>query len=170
MNLKTRKQNILDCLEADYILHVANCQTTMGSGVAKALRDRWPEVYEADVRFSSSLKPIEKMGKYSFADVENLSDCGRKKSQTVVNLYAQLQYFGFNEECVSGKRYINYEAFYRCLERVSDYLFHKKSTYKNLAIPYKMGSDRAGGDWNIILAMVEAAFKEHEGIIYVCRL
>ena len=31
---------------ADYICHQVNCQGVMGSGVAKAIRDKWPQVYE----------------------------------------------------------------------------------------------------------------------------
>ena len=36
--------NILDS-GADYICHQVNCQGAMNSGVAKAIRTKWPEAY-----------------------------------------------------------------------------------------------------------------------------
>lgn len=39
------KQDITTAPEK-YIVHGCNCQATMGSGVAKAIRSRWPHVYE----------------------------------------------------------------------------------------------------------------------------
>ena len=38
------KGNLLDT-NCQYICHQVNCQGKMNSGVAKAIRDKWPEVY-----------------------------------------------------------------------------------------------------------------------------
>lgn len=40
------KGNILDS-GADVICHQVNCQGAMNSGVAKAIREKWPVVYKA---------------------------------------------------------------------------------------------------------------------------
>ena len=39
------KGNLLDS-DCDYICHQVNCQGVMGSGIAKQIRERWPEVYK----------------------------------------------------------------------------------------------------------------------------
>ena len=41
--------NLLNA-EVAYICHQVNCQGRMGSGIAKQIRDRWPDVYEAYMR------------------------------------------------------------------------------------------------------------------------
>ena len=33
-------------VESGFILHGVNCQRTMGSGVAKAIRAKWPKLYK----------------------------------------------------------------------------------------------------------------------------
>ena len=33
--------------KANYICHQVNCQGAMNSGVAKAIREKWPRVYKA---------------------------------------------------------------------------------------------------------------------------
>lgn len=35
-----------------------------------------------------------------------------------------------------------------------------------VGFPFKMGSDRAGGDWNIVLEMIDFHFQDNEVIIY----
>ena len=39
------KGNLLDS-NCDYICHQVNCQGVMGSGIARQIRERWPEVYK----------------------------------------------------------------------------------------------------------------------------
>ena len=39
-----KKMNLLEA-DVDYICHQVNCQGKMNSGVAKAIRERWPIVY-----------------------------------------------------------------------------------------------------------------------------
>ena len=49
--LKHAKGNLIDMAEAgefDVIVHGCNCQNTMGSGIAKEMRARYPGVYQAD--------------------------------------------------------------------------------------------------------------------------
>ena len=45
MSITFVKQD-LTTSDADYICHQVNCQGKMNSGVAKAIRERWPVVFE----------------------------------------------------------------------------------------------------------------------------
>lgn len=51
--MNTIHGNILDVAERgrfDVVVHGANCRHTMGAGIAKQIRDRWPEAWHADQR------------------------------------------------------------------------------------------------------------------------
>lgn len=143
--METVSGNLLDAFNSDFdccgIIHVANCQKTMNSGVGKALREKWPQVYQTDVDFFT-VKDTDRLGRITVADVE---DC-----RVVFNIYAQLK-FGYD-----GKRYLSYEGLYRGLELVAKTC--KDLKLNKIACPWKMGSDRAGGDWRIVEKMIDCIF------------
>jgi hypothetical protein len=45
---------------------------------------------------------------------------------------------------------------YKSLEKAAAYL--ERSGVERVGVPYRMGSDRAGGDWRIVSAMLETVF------------
>src|SRR5437868_2616592 len=71
----------------DVIIHGANCQCAMGAGIAKAIRETFPEAYEADRR-TRRADPA-KLGTISWADVSR--DGVRF---VVVNAYTQFDFRG----------------------------------------------------------------------------
>lgn len=96
--LKHAKGNLIDLAEAgefDIIVHGCNCQNTMGSGIAKEIRARYPLAYKADTDFSgfdaNSPMAISSLGNYSIARA-----CGNplvsSHKFTIVNAYTQLNY------------------------------------------------------------------------------
>ena len=139
--------NLLDSKE-DYICHQVNCQGVMGSGVAKAIRDEWPEVFTeyrsyVDMCFGTPL------GSVCYVPINN-------SNQTVANMFAQSSY-GYD-----GKRYTSYDAFCNCLNAMARDI--PKS--KTIAFPYKIGSDRGGANWNIIYAMICEILGDWDVTIY----
>ena len=88
--------NLLDSKE-DYICHQVNCRGVMGSGVAKAIRDKWPEVYDAYLQYVSMCVGTP-LGSVCFAPIEN-------GDQEVANMFAQFTY-GYD-----GLRYTSSDAF-----------------------------------------------------------
>lgn len=139
--------NLLDSKE-DYICHQVNCQGVMGSGVAKAIRDEWPEVFTEyrsyiDMCFGTPL------GSVCYAPINN-------SNQVVANMFAQSSY-GYD-----GKRYTSYDAFCNCLNAMARDI--PKS--KTIAFPYKIGSDRGGANWNIIYAMICEILGDWDVTIY----
>ena len=82
--------NLLDSKE-DYICHQVNCQGVMGSGVAKAIRDEWPEVF-AEYRSYIDMCFGTPLGSVCYAPINN-------SNQVVANMFAQSSY-GYD-----GKRY-----------------------------------------------------------------
>lgn len=138
-----------DLLEADspFICHQVNCQGVMGSGVAKAIRDKYPEVYTQYKRFCRRYKG-DLLGRVQYASTAT--------GKIVVNLFAQ-EKFGYD-----GKCYTDYDALRKCLEELRDNI----ATSTEIAFPYLMGCHRGGGDWNIVYAMLEDIFAAHNVVLY----
>jgi O-acetyl-ADP-ribose deacetylase (regulator of RNase III) len=114
--------------------HGCNCQSTMGSGVAKAVRAKYPEMYhEADCK--SMFSKEEKLGKYTFQLLPN--------NKIGYNIYSQFDYKGRNV----GKMDLDYGALENGLMGVCLDLSNRG--LKTLALPL-IGCGLAGGNWNIV--------------------
>ena len=148
MKIIYKQGNIVDADE-HFILHQVNCQGKMGKGVAKAIRDKWPEVNREYVEYCNEYKKYNLnnlLGKIQFVSVFN---------HIIINAFGQF-YYG-NEE----QRYSNYEAVYNYLERTKDRII-TCSSYRTLAIPYKMACGLGGGNWDVVLAMIKSIFKNSD--------
>jgi len=73
---------------ADILLHCCNCLHTMGTGIAKSIRERLPEAHAVDKQ--TPYGELAKLGTYSAALVRDVQAGGREL--TVVNLYTQFDY------------------------------------------------------------------------------
>ena len=137
----------------DIICHQVNCQGAMNSGVAKAIREKWPEVY-VNYKFWCDREDY-KANLLGEVQAVLISDSPKRY---VGNLYAQYNY-GYN-----GERYTNYEAFYNAIEQLANQITDvPKAT---IAFPYKIGCVRGGANWKIIRAMIEEVFKDREIYYY----
>lgn len=149
--MKTIDCNLLDA-PADIIGHCCNCQNTMGSGVAAAIRQKYPEAYEADCQTIKGDKA--KLGTVSLAVVKTPDN----QIKAVANLYGQYSY--------GGERPMSYEAIYNALVAFKEKL---KPAVKTIAFPYKMACDRAGGDWRIVERMIEVVFDNSGFEVVICK-
>lgn len=126
----------------DVICHQANCYHTMGSGIAKQIREQFPEAYQADL---ATIKgDSSKLGTYSFAKVTRGSF-----SFIVANLYGQHS-FGRGIQT-------NYTALRGCFKKLKETYGNKKLRF---GIPYKIASNLAGGDWKIVSKIIEEELSE----------
>lgn len=160
------KGNLLDS-NCNFICHQVNCQGKMGSGVAKQIRDRWPEVYtnymdkyaEAKVwaEFCSNDCKQVTPGNYLLGKVQILYiEDANIPRQCVVNMFSQENY-GYD-----GARYTSYDAFWDCLKNLKDQI-PKGAT---IAFPYKIGCGLGGADWKIIEKIIDVVFKDYGVFIY----
>lgn len=135
-----------------YIAQQCNCFSKMGAGLAKQVKRKYPQVYEADVSFPHS--PKERLGKASFAP---------RESGFMFNLYGQYRW-GRNQ------RQTNYKALgyamidmLRKIEELENTHPYLKKTNGAIGLPYGLGSELAGGDWNKILLIIKKVLVEHGG-------
>lgn len=173
--LKFVTGNLLLNKDVQVIGHQANCQNTFGSGIAKSIREMYPSAYAADTLASRQLK--NNLGEFSFGDIRfntQFNQHGNKICR-IYNLYGQN--LG-TDYCKRFDRKTDYEGLYSALEGMVN---HLRPTEADLAMfdynrspivgfPYKMGSDRGGGSWDIVQRLIEVAFDGYPADVLVCKL
>ena len=147
MDIKEIEGDILDTA-ADVILHVVNCQGAMSSGISFELRKKWPIVFDTYINwfYEYEKSSLQGKGRGILGDV-----CLAKVNdfQYVANLFAQ-EYYGSD-----GKKYIDYDALKRCLKTIAILPIDGMK----IAIPHNMGCGLAGGDWNVVMTIINDVFK-----------
>src|SRR5690242_10677704 len=96
----TYKQGDLLEFSEDAFGHGCNCQSTMGSGVAKAVRAKWPAMYEV-ADYQSQFSPQQKLGNYTYLELPD--------GKLGFNIYSQFDFRGRNV----GKMDLDYGALER---------------------------------------------------------
>lgn len=127
--------------EFDVIVHQANCFHAMGKGIAKAIKEAYPEAYKADLE--TPYGDYNKVGTYSAwypPAVTSLTDPNRHVP-IVVNAYAQ---FGYG----AGKRRTDYEALRIILRKLNSAFPGAR-----MGMP-KIGCGLAGGDWTVVQKII----------------
>jgi len=119
----------------DIVVHGANCQSTMNSGIARQIREQYPQAFYADVDDRRS--PGNKLGSVTFAEADGF---------TIVNAYTQLTY---NKKGEEFKDRFEYAAFEKILRGLAKY--HGQARF---GFPY-IGMGLAGGNKQIILGLLE---------------
>ena len=142
--------NLVDT-EAKVIIHQTNCTFGFGSGVAKAIKDKWPVVAEkhhnaceANMKENDG-KTAKLLGKIQPVYVGN--------GQYVINMFSQDTY-GYD-----GAKYTSYDALDSCLKKVAEWC-HKNSI-STIALPINMSCVRGGASWNVVYAMICDVFDDN---------
>ena len=144
MKIISRYGNILDT-DAKYICHCVNAQGVMGSGVAKAIRDKYPKA------FNVYRKEYESRGRLSMGYVIG-ADCDK---HIILNLVGQ-KYYG-NEP---GKCYLDYIALRKGISSINKYISEP------VAFPM-IGCGLAGGDWKVVSEILEEESTNFQPLVYV---
>lgn len=155
MSVKYKKTDLLEDSEVNVIVHQANCFCTLGSGIARKIRDKYYCAAEADAETVRG--DYSKMGHFSIAE----TDDGKR----VVNLYSQYSMGG-------DKRYTDYEAMHRGLTELKEIIEtagNNKTSYI-IGFPFRIGSGQAGGSWRIVEAIIRDIFEESELNTIICVL
>ena len=132
----------------DVIVHGANCFCTMGSGIAKQIREEFPQAYAADRKTKQG--DIQKLGCFTSATANqnsSLPNDGYSQQFQIVNAYTQYNYG-------TDSRKADYDAIRLVMRKISH-------TYKGYRIGMpKIGAGLAGGDWSIIEKIIDEELKD----------
>ena len=151
------KGNLLES-NCDYICHQVNCQGKMNSGIAKQIREKWPIVYKNYMEKYNILNGV------SGALLGDIQIVGLWEDyyatdfhQSVINMFSQ-EHYGYD-----GRRYTSYDAFWNCLNLIK----RTVPKGKTIGFPKKIGCDRGGANWPVILEMItEVLGVEYKVFIY----
>lgn len=127
--------NLIDLAEAgqfDVIVHGCNCQNTMGSGIAREIRQRYPQAYTADCEAVKNKE--NKLGTYSGVKVGTF---------WIINAYTQFHYLP------RGVDHFDYTGFSQILDNI-----YKEFPKHRFGFPY-IGMGLAGGNSDRIMMMLE---------------
>ena len=118
----------------DVIAHCCNCYCNMGAGIAPQIKAKFPEAYLVDC--TTERGDESKLGTITFTE---------NTTPIVVNLYGQYDYTGRRH----GEMDLDYDALRSALRAM-------KQEFSGLlfGLP-KIGAGLAGGDWDVIEAIIE---------------
>jgi O-acetyl-ADP-ribose deacetylase (regulator of RNase III) len=132
--LKHAKGNLLDLAEAgdfDIVVQGCNCFNTMGGGIAREIRERYPMAHMVD--YGTLKGDYNKLGNWTTAFTGKF---------LIINAYTQ-----YNMS--QGTDVFEYTAFQLILEKIA-FTFPGK----RIGLPY-IGMGLAGGDKDTIIPMIE---------------
>ena len=73
--------------DVDVICHQVNCQGKMASGIAKTIREKYPEVYQEYMRLCDSVDHEALLGQ-----IQSVALHAEDKDLIVINMFAQYNY------------------------------------------------------------------------------
>ncbi len=132
----------------DVIVHGCNCFCTMGAGIAKTIKQKFPEAYKEDLRTEKGDK--SKLGDISWVTVNKSG-----VELTIVNAYTQYDYRG------KGVK-VDYEAIRSAFRKI-------RNNFSGQRIGYPaIGAGLARGDWQIISKIIneELEGEDHTYVIF----
>ncbi len=134
--MKTIKGDLIQFALAekfDVIIHGCNCFCTMGAGIAKLIKQKFPAAYQADLETVKGDR--NKLGTITWAKAEDIE-------LFIINGYTQFNWRGQGQKA-------DYEAIRSVFRTV-------KEEYSGLRIGYPaIGAGLAGGDWNLISKIID---------------
>jgi O-acetyl-ADP-ribose deacetylase (regulator of RNase III) len=135
--LTIKEGDLLDATES-IIGHQCNTKGSMGKGVALALVNKYPEIKDPYVKVCKTYGSLL-LGSTQFTPVHD--------GKIIANIFGQNEYGG-------KKINTKYDALRAGLFLVCD---KAKTEGLSVALPYGIGCGLAGGDWGIVLPMIEKA-------------
>ena len=135
-----------DIVKSDisHIMHGCNARGVMGSGVAKRIREIYPEAYELYNR------------EYEFNGLRlgNVYSSYQPMSGVTIHNAITQENYGRTE----GEVYVSYWALANCLKTLDGKM-------KVLAMP-KIGSGLGNGNWNTIVDIIENTLTRTRPVVY----
>lgn len=137
--------NILDLTEG-VIIQQVNAQGVMGSGIAKAIRDKWPVVWD---EYTARIGPAYTQ-KNSGADLLGTVIITQVEPRVIIASMVGQQFFRKKND-PEGRRYTSYDALDVAFTELAGLL---RGLDVQLHYPL-LGSDRGGAHWPIVKSIID---------------
>jgi len=146
MKIRYKIGDLLDCPEQT-ILQGVNMQIKMRSGIAKAIREKYPEVYE-------EYKKVAETKGLHLGDVIWVAT----DDKLIANGVTQ-EFYGRDNKC-----YIDYEAIRTVMKTINSCAILSNITHVSMPL---IGAGLGGGDFSIISKIIEEESKNFQPVVYV---
>jgi len=153
MKIMYKQGDLLEC-EEKVIVHGCNCQGKMGAGVAKAIREKYPNVFKEYKMLCDHYSQDKKLD--SLLGRCQIVHCPDGK--IVINTITQMNY-GRQK----GVVYVSYAALRTIFASLNE--FSRRTNTKEIAMP-KIGAGLAGGDWAVIEKIIEEELTDVQPVVY----
>lgn len=185
MNIEYREGNLLES-DLKFIAHGCNACGVMGSGIAKAIREKYPEAY--NVYRKQYINKGLKLGSVIQATI---SDFCSPETTSVVPLipdHPAKIIFNCITQATYGRdpsvRYVDYDAVFSCVQEINrrfseltspdwpgeNLLAYFNVDYKTPEVGFPMiGAGLGNGDWHVISAIIEEASTHFKPIVYLFK-
>lgn len=134
--------------EVDVLVHGVNCQATMNSGIAKGVRETFPEAYAAYMKHKKGDRAL--LGQLDVVTVERVG-----KPVHIINAFTQFNY-GRDPEAL----YVDYEAVRKAFKSIASQ-FDRKT---KIGIP-RIGAGLGNGCWVTISNIINQEMKHHNLVL-----
>ena len=137
--------------EKEYTIfcHQVNCAGVMGTGIAKQIKETYPEVFkEYKEECNESM-----LGKCQYVKCSDGRYC--------VNMFSQ-------KDIGHDKNYTKYGALASCLNKLKSKLRISSKDIK-VGFPCYIGCGAAGGDWAVVKPMLEEFAKNVKQEVYIVK-
>lgn len=139
--------------DCNVIIHCCNCFNTMGVGIAKAIAKKYPEAKEVDQKTKKGDR--KKLGSFTYIKAED--------GTYVFNLYGQ---YNYGSKWINGSSDLDYAALEKGLKNIGAFL-DKEKLWPFVKIgTYRIGCNRAGGDWSKVKAILERTLSKATLYVY----
>lgn len=153
--------------ETEVIAHQVNCMGVMGAGLAKQVKDRYPEVFQTYKKYCNKSNLLENENMLEMYRRKNvLGTCLLVKTSDgkyIANCFGQYNY---------GRKFIFTEdkAFESSVKSMITQM--KKLNLSSVAIPYKMGAGLANGSWFTNYMIIKESFESMypTATVVICKL
>ena len=157
--MKTVKGDLIQLAkdgEFDVIIHGCNCYCAMGAGIAKSIKQHFPEAYKADCKTKKGDK--KKLGTYTFAEYHITGTEKPFQKLRVINGYTQYNY-------AKGLINVDYDAIRSVFRKMKEDFGGQRLRFGYPLI----GCGLAGGDWNIVKEIIEEelAGEDHTLVVFL---
>lgn len=150
--------NLLDT-PFQFIAHQVNCRGVMGAGLAKQIRQKYPEVYEDYKNYcNTATKGYNHIGDCQVSWTNDRKHC-------ILNIFGQL---GYGTEYVQTDYVALKQGFFLAVQWIKNKYFsdYEQNYQIVIAIPYGIGCGLAGGDWEKVKKLL-TEIEEECGVLFI---
>ena len=136
--------NLLNA-EEDILVHQVNVDGIMGGGVAKQIATLYPKT-------NIDYKKFCKERRNKFDNLKGSVHLTKENGKYIANMFSQDEKFN-----------TDYEAMEFALNKIKKFAEEEKKT---VAMPFKIGCGIANGEWELVMNLINKAFKGYEVVLY----